>query len=65
MKADEALKIIRQFRDRQGNSLDDIEAFEIAIKCIIQYINSRDMYLDGYIDGYESAKQLYTVKGGN
>ena len=32
MTPDEARKIIKQFRDRQGNSSDDIEAFDMAIK---------------------------------
>ena len=30
----EARKIIKQFRDRQGNSSDDIEALEKAIKSL-------------------------------
>ena len=32
MRNEEAIKIIKQFRDRQGNSSDDIEAFNLAIK---------------------------------
>ena len=55
----DALKIIRDFRNRQGNSMDDIEAFDIAIKYMAYYIQSRDMYLDGYADGFEKAKELY------
>ena len=31
-----AKKIIKQFRDRQGNSSDDIEAFDLAFKAIEQ-----------------------------
>lgn len=55
----DALKIIRDFRNRQGNSKDDIDAFDIAIKYMVYYIQSRDMYLDGYVDGFEKAKELY------
>ena len=36
MTPEEARKIIEQFRDREGNSRDDIEAFEIAIKVLEQ-----------------------------
>lgn len=32
MRNEEAIKIIKQFRDRQGNSSDVIEAFSLAIK---------------------------------
>lgn len=32
MTNEEAREIIKQFRDRQGNSSDDIEAFNLAIK---------------------------------
>lgn len=59
----DALKIIRDFRNRQGNSKDDIEAFDIAIKYMVHYIRSRDMYLDGYVDGFDKAKQLYGERG--
>lgn len=31
MTNEEAIKILKQFRDRQGNSSDDIEAFNLAI----------------------------------
>ena len=31
---EEAIKIIKQFRDRQGNSRDDNEAFDKAIKAL-------------------------------
>ena len=55
----DALKIIRDFRNRQGNSKDDIEAFDIAIKYMAYYIRSRNMYLDGYTDGFKKAKELY------
>jgi len=55
----DALKIIRDFRNRQGNSKDDIEAFDVAIKYMVYYIQSRDMYLDGYNEGFEKAKELY------
>lgn len=34
MTNEEAKKIIKQFRDRQGNSSDDIEAFDMAIKSL-------------------------------
>ena len=34
MRNEEAIKIIKQFRDRQGNSSDDIEAFNLAIKAL-------------------------------
>ena len=34
MTNEEAIKIIKQFRDRQGNSNDDIEAFNLAIKAL-------------------------------
>ena len=33
---EEAVKIKKQFRDRQGNSSDDIEAFDLAIKALEQ-----------------------------
>ena len=36
MTIDEAREIIKQFRDRQGNSSDDIEAFDMAIKALNQ-----------------------------
>ena len=36
MTNEEARKIIKQFRDRQGNSSDDIEAFDMAIKALEQ-----------------------------
>lgn len=32
----ETIKIIKQFRDRQGNSSDDVEAFDIVIKALDQ-----------------------------
>ena len=34
MTKEETIKIIKQFRDRQGNSSDDIEAFDMAIKAL-------------------------------
>ena len=34
MTKEEAKKIIKQFRDRQGNSSDDVEAFDMAIKVL-------------------------------
>ena len=34
MTNEEAIKIIKQFRDRQGNSSDDIEALNKAIKAL-------------------------------
>lgn len=36
MTKEEVKKILKQFRDRQGNSSDDIEAFDIAIKALEQ-----------------------------
>lgn len=36
MTNEEAIKIIKQFRDRQGNSSDDIEALDKAIKALEQ-----------------------------
>ena len=36
MTDEEAIKIIKQFRDRQGNSSDDNEALDIAIKALEQ-----------------------------
>lgn len=36
MTIEEAREIIKQFRDRQGNSSDDIEAFDMAIKALNQ-----------------------------
>lgn len=36
MTIEEAKEIIKQFRDRQGNSSDDIEAFDMAIKALNQ-----------------------------
>lgn len=36
MTNEEAIKIIKQFRDRQGNSNDDIEAFDLANKALEQ-----------------------------
>ena len=34
MTNEEVIKIIKQFRDRQGNSSDDIEAFDLAIEAL-------------------------------
>lgn len=34
MTIEEAREIIKQFRDRQGNSSDDIEAFDLAIEAL-------------------------------
>lgn len=31
---EEVIKILKQFRDRQGNYKDDVEAFNIAIKAV-------------------------------
>ena len=36
MTNEEAKEIIKQFRDRQGNSKDDIEALDVAIKALEQ-----------------------------
>lgn len=36
MTNEEAREIIKQFRDRQGNSIDDIEALDLAIKALEQ-----------------------------
>ena len=36
MTNEEAIKILKQFRDRQGNSSDDNEAFDMAIKALEQ-----------------------------
>lgn len=36
MTTQEAKKIIKQFRDRQGNSSDDVEAFDMAINALEQ-----------------------------
>ena len=37
MTKSEAIKIIKQFRDRQGNSIDDNEALDLAIKSLESY----------------------------
>ena len=34
MTNDEKIKIIKQFRDREGNSSEDVEALDMAIKAL-------------------------------
>ena len=38
MTNEEAREIIKQFRDRQGNSGDDVEALDMAIEALGKYI---------------------------
>ena len=44
MTIEEAIKILKQFKKREGNSIDDVKAFDMAIKVLEQ----QDTDLDGY-----------------
>ena len=44
MTIEEAIKILNQFKKREGNSIDDVKAFDMAIKVLEQ----QDTDLDGY-----------------
>lgn len=65
MTIEETRKIIKQFRDRQGNSSDDIEAFDLVIEvleqqpcddCIRELIREFDnkhlALFDDYMEGF-------------
>ena len=52
---EEVIKILEQFRDRQGNSKDDVEAFNVAIKSLSQY-------KVGYVDALEIIKDRIIYK---
>ena len=68
MIIEEAREIIKQFRDRQGNSSDDIEAFDLVIEILDQQPceDWRFYYNHGYAqakrdllcEDYVSRKQL-------
>lgn len=52
MTIDEAREIIKQFRDRQGNSNDDVEALDMAIKALErQSIDKSAMMYEIYMEG--------------
>lgn len=55
MTNEEARKIIKLFRDREGNSSDDIEAFDMAIKALEQ--------ISHLIDRPCGACEFYKEKG--
>lgn len=60
----ETIEILKQFRDRQGNSIDDIKAFEIAIyavELVKDYRNDiQNAYDCGYQCGYTDAMEIKT-----
>lgn len=59
MTIEEAIEIINQFRERQGNSSDDIEAFDMGIKALEKQDNNFNEVVDFFNDIMDTLAKDY------